>query len=207
MFEEMLLQRSQEEEADYLPFISLEEEDEEPGKNDVVADELPILALKNTVLFPNNVIPITVGRDKSIKAINKAYENNRQIAVISQRDLKLEDPTEQDLFRVGTVAHILKLLKTPDGTLTAILQGRHRFELLEMITEEPYMRGRVKVLEYTQPAHPLKFQAMVSSIKELAENIIDLSPNIPSEAVVVLQNIKSPSFLLNFIASNMGANL
>lgn len=190
-----------------MPFISLEEEDEEPGKNDVVADELPILALKNTVLFPNNVIPITVGRDKSIKAINKAYENNRQIAVISQRDLKLEDPTEQDLFRVGTVAHILKLLKMPDGTLTAILQGRHRFELLEMITEEPYMRGRVKVLEYTQPAHPLKFQAMVSSIKELAENIIDLSPNIPSEAVVVLQNIKSPSFLLNFIASNMGANL
>ena len=110
MFEEMLLQREIEEEADFMPFISIEE-DEEPGKNDVVAEELPILALKNTVLFPNNVIPITVGRDKSIKAINKAYETNRQIAVISQRDVKLEDPTEKDLYRIGTVAHILKVLK------------------------------------------------------------------------------------------------
>jgi ATP-dependent Lon protease len=129
MFEEMHLQKTIEEEGDFLPFISMEEDEtEEAG---TLPEDIPILALKNTVLFPNNVIPITVGRDKSIKAINQAYENGgRKIAVFSQKDIELEDPSEEDLYQVGTVAHILKLLKMPDGTLTAILQGKKRIQLI-----------------------------------------------------------------------------
>lgn len=206
MFEEMHLQKKTEEEGDFLPFISMEEDEtEEAG---TFPENIPILALKNTVLFPNNVIPITVGRDKSIKAINQAYENGgRKIAVFSQKDIELEDPTEEDLYQVGTVAHILKLLKMPDGTLTAILQGKKRIQLIEMVSEEPYLEGKVQVLEHTDPGDSIKFKALIASVKDLAQNIIDLSPNIPSEAVVVLRNIKGASFLLNFIASNMGANL
>lgn len=205
MFEELLMHRRLEEESDFLPFISVEEE--VADKDEHIPDELPVLALKNTVFFPNNVIPITVGRDKSIKAINAAYEDGRKVAVFSQKELEMEEPTEADLYRVGTVAHILKLLKMPDGTLTAILQGRKRIRLEEMITEAPYMVGRVKVLSQIPATDPIEFEALVSSIKDLAQNIIDLSPNIPSEAAVVLRNIKSPDFLLNFIASNMGASL
>lgn len=206
MFEELRLQRKIEEEADFLPFISVEEEEAE--QLDAIPEEIPILALKNTVLFPNNVIPITVGRDKSIKAINEAYENGgRKIAVFSQKDIDLEDPAEDDLFKVGTIAHILKLLKMPDGTLTAILQGKKRVELEEMISDDPYLRGRIRLLEHSDPGSSVKFKALIASVRDLAQNIIDLSPNIPSEAVVVLRNIKGPSFLLNFIASNMGANL
>ncbi|MEL6837280.1 MAG: endopeptidase La [Bacteroidota bacterium] len=199
------MHRRLEEESDFLPFISVEEE--VADKDEHIPDELPVLALKNTVFFPNNVIPITVGRDKSIKAINAAYEDGRKVAVFSQKELEMEEPTEADLYRVGTVAHILKLLKMPDGTLTAILQGRKRIRLEEMITEAPYMVGRVKVLSQIPATDPIEFEALVSSIKDLAQNIIDLSPNIPSEAAVVLRNIKSPDFLLNFIASNMGASL
>ncbi|MEL6972478.1 MAG: endopeptidase La [Bacteroidota bacterium] len=205
MFEELLMHRRLEEESDFLPFISVEEE--VADKDEHIPDELPVLALKNTVFFPNNVIPITVGRDKSIKAINAAYEDGRKVAVFSQKEMEIEEPTEADLYRVGTVAHILKLLKMPDGTLTAILQGRKRIRLEEMITEAPYMVGRVKVLSQIPATDPIEFEALVSSIKDLAQNIIDLSPNIPSEAAVVLRNIKSPDFLLNFIASNMGASL
>ncbi|MEL7252153.1 MAG: endopeptidase La [Bacteroidota bacterium] len=199
------MHRRLEEESDFLPFISVEEE--VADKDEHIPDELPVLALKNTVFFPNNVIPITVGRDKSIKAINAAYEDGRKVAVFSQKEMEIEEPTEADLYRVGTVAHILKLLKMPDGTLTAILQGRKRIRLEEMITEAPYMVGRVKVLSQIPATDPIEFEALVSSIKDLAQNIIDLSPNIPSEAAVVLRNIKSPDFLLNFIASNMGASL
>lgn len=205
MFEELLSQRSFEEETDFMPFISVEEEEVDTA--DKVPGELPVLALKNTVLFPNNVIPITVGRDKSIKAINKAYESSRLVAVVSQRSTDVEDPKAADLFRVGTVAHILKLLKMPDGTLTVILQGRHRFELIELVSEEPFLLGKIQVLEHIQPTDPLKFKALISSVKDLSQQIIDLSPNIPSEAVVVLRNIKTAGFLLNFIASNLGAGM
>ncbi len=205
MFEELLLHRQLEDESDFLPFISVEEEEED--KNEYIPEELPILALKNTVLFPNNVIPITVGRDKSIKAINTAYEEGRKVAVFSQKDMNLEEPTEADLYRVGTVAHILKLLKMPDGTITAILQGRKRIRLEKMVAEDPYMVGQVKVLSQIPASDKMEFEALISSIKDLSQSIIDLSPNIPSEAVVVLRNIKGPDFLLNFIASNMGAGL
>ncbi|MEM1214811.1 MAG: endopeptidase La [Bacteroidota bacterium] len=205
MFEELFAQRHFEEEGDFMPFMPLEEE--EIDQHEAVPDELPILALKNTVLFPNNIIPITVGRDKSIKAINHAYDNGRMVAVISQRDMEVEDPREADLYNVGTIARILKLLKMPDGTLTAILQGRHRGELQQMLTEEPFMRGYLRVLPQILPSDDLTYQAHIASIKDLSQSIIDLSPNIPSEAVVVLKNIKTSEFLLNFIASNIGAEL
>ncbi len=206
MFEDLLAHRGFEEEAEFLPLISMEEEDDSFSE-ETFNEILPVLALKNTVLFPNIVIPITVGRDKSIKAINKAYENDRIIAVVAQRDVSVEEPDTGDLYAVGTVARILKLLKMPDGTMTAILQGRRRFSLEEMVHEDPHMEGRIELLDYEHPKRKLEFEALISSIQDQAKQIVELSPNIPSEAAVILRNIDSPSFLLNFIASNLSSKI
>ncbi|MDZ4681162.1 MAG: endopeptidase La [Saprospiraceae bacterium] len=206
MFEEMVAPQGFEEDGDFLPLISMEEEDESQ-LNDAFPEVLPILPLKNTVLFPGIVIPITVGRDKSIKAVNKAYDEGRLVAVLSQRDGNVEDPGVEDLYTVGTIARILKILRMPDGTTTAILQGRKRFVLTEVTRKSPYLEGRVRLLEYKRPDNKLEFEALTSSILDLAKQIIELSPNIPSEAMVMLRNINNSSFLLNFIASNLGAKL
>ncbi len=206
MFEEMVAPQGFDEDGDFLPLISMEEEDESQ-LNDTFPEVLPILPLKNTVLFPGIVIPITVGRDKSIKAVNKAYDEGRLVAVLSQRDGNVEDPGVEDLYTVGTIARILKILRMPDGTTTAILQGRKRFILTEVTRKSPYMEGRVRLLEYKRPDNKLEFEALTSSILDLAKQIIELSPNIPSEAMVMLRNINNSSFLLNFIASNLGAKL
>lgn len=206
MFEEMVAPQGFDEDGDFLPLISMEEEDESQ-LNDTFPEVLPILPLKNTVLFPGIVIPITVGRDKSIKAVNKAYDEGRLVAVLSQRDGNVEDPGVEDLYTVGTIARILKILRMPDGTTTAILQGRKRFVLAEVTRKSPYMEGRVRLLEYKRPDNKLEFEALTSSILDLAKQIIELSPNIPSEAMVMLRNINNSSFLLNFIASNLGAKL
>lgn len=200
------MSQQSEDEPEFVPLFSLEE-DEESKVGEVFPETLPILPLKNTVLFPGIVTPITVGRDKSIRAVQQAYEANRYIGVVSQRDVKIEAPTERDLFRTGTVARILKLLKMPDGSTTAILQGRKRFQLDEMLQEEPYMLGRVTMLEYELPKNKMEFKAMVSSIRDSAKQIIELSPQIPSEAVVMLKNISNENFLLNFIASNLGISM
>ncbi len=203
--ENFFIPQSIDEDGDFMPLLSVEEEEDiATGEN--FPEVIPILALKNTVLFPGIVIPITVGRDKSIKAINKAYENDRIIGVLSQKESQTEDPDTGDLYKVGTVARILKLLKMPDGTATAILQGRRRFSLSEMIEEDPYMVGKVSVLEETIPEDNLEFKALISTIKDKAKQIIQLSPNIPSEASVMLKNITNNSFLVNFIASNLGIN-
>lgn len=203
MFENIFDLQGFDEETDFLPLITLEEDDMD--NEEAIPDILPILALKNTVLFPGIVIPITVGRDRSIQAINKAYAEGRIIAVLSQRDTNIEEPNIEDLYNVGTIARIVKLLRMPDGTITAILQGRKRFALQEMVSEQPFMKGRVSLLEYKQPANKLEFEALVSAIMDQAKQIIELSPNIPTEAVVMLKNINNPSFLLNFIASNSSA--
>ncbi len=203
MFENIFDLQGFDEETDFLPLITLEEDDMD--NEEAIPDILPILALKNTVLFPGIVIPITVGRDRSIQAINKAYAEGRIIAVLSQRDTNIEEPDVEDLYNVGTVARIVKLLRMPDGTITAILQGRKRFSLEEMVSEQPFMKGRISLLEYKQPANKLEFEALVSAIMDQAKQIIELSPNIPTEAVVMLKNINNPSFLLNFIASNSSA--
>ncbi|MFZ2899092.1 MAG: endopeptidase La [Saprospiraceae bacterium] len=196
-------QSSFEDEGDFIPLISIEEEDEK-SITETYSDILPLLALKNTVLFPGIVIPITVGRDKSIKSINKAYEKDRIIAVVSQRDSKVENPEQDDLFQVGTIARIIKLIRMPDGTTTAILQGRKRFRIQRVLKEDPYMEAIVSILGYEEPSNKLEFEALIASIIDKSRQIIELSPNIPSEAIVMLRNISSHSFLLNFIASNLG---
>lgn len=203
MFENWMLTQQSDDEPDFVPLFSLEEDDE-AKIDEVFPDTIPVLPLKNTVLFPGIVTPITVGRDKSIRAVQKAYEDNRYIGVLSQRDMKIEAPSSRDLYRVGTVARILKLLKMPDGSTTAILQGRKRFQLLEMVSEEPYMLGSIRMLDYETPKNKLEFRAMISSVRDSAKQIIELSPQIPSEAVVMLKNINNDNFLLNFIASNLG---
>ena len=207
MFEEYYYQHQRfEDDGDFLPLISIDEDDE-TNNDEVFPEVLPVLALKNTVLFPGIVIPITVGRDKSIKAINRAFNQNRLIAVLSQRDSNVEEPNSEDLYKVGTIARILKLLKMPDGTTTAIIQGRRRFALAEMLRERPYMEGRIQILSYRNPEDKLEFEAIISSILDLARDIIELSPNIPQEAMVMLRNINNSSFLLNFIASNLGSKI
>jgi ATP-dependent Lon protease len=188
-------------EPEFMPLMSL---DEDEGHNELYPDVLPILPLKNTVLFPGIIMPITVGRDKSIRAIQKAYEGNRLIATLAQTDSKVESPTKNDLFSKGTVARIMKILRMPDGTTTAILQGRKRFELVNILKDDPAMEGEIRLLENIKPQNPIEFDIIVSSIKETAKQIIELSPGIPSEAAVVLGNINNSSFLLNFIASNLG---
>jgi ATP-dependent Lon protease len=206
MFDQWLVEPQSDDEPDFVPLFSLEEEDE-AKIGEIFPEELPILPLKNTVLFPGIVTPITIGRDKSIRAVQKAYEGNRLIGVLSQRDIKIENPNVRDLYRVGTIARILKLLKMPDGSTTAILQGRKRFHLDDMLTEDPYMLGRIHVLEYEVSKNKMEFKALVSSIRDAAKQIIELSPQIPSEAAVMLKNINNDNFLLNFIASNLGIKL
>jgi len=203
MFENWLMPHPSDDEPDFVPLFSLED-DEEARAGEMFPDTIPLLPLKNTVLFPGIVTPITVGRDKSIRAVQHAYEGNRYVGVLSQKDLKIETPSSRDLYRVGTVARILKLLRMPDGSTTAILQGRKRFRLDEMISEEPYMMGHITMLEYEGAKNKLEFRALISSVRDSARNIIELSPQIPSEAVVMLKNINNDNFLLNFIASNLG---
>lgn len=203
IFENLMIPHNIDEEGEFMPLLSIDEE-EELGNAEKFPDTLPILALKNTVLFPGIVIPITVGRDKSIKAINKAYESGRNIAVLSQKDSSVEDPKTTDLYQVGTVARILKLLKMPDGTATAILQGRKRFKLQQMLSDAPFMEGKIKIIEEQVVENNLEYEALMSSIRDMAKQIIQLSPSIPSEAAVMLKNISNNAFLINFIASNLG---
>lgn len=206
MFEELFYPRGIESDAEFMPIFSIDD-DGGVDENETYPESLPVLALKNTVLFPGVITPITVGRDKSIKAINKAYEDNRLIAVMAQKDDKAENPQAENLYEVGTVAKIIKLLRMPDGTATAILHGRRRCILTEMTYEVPYLYGKIEVLDPEIVSDSLEFDALVASIKDMAKEIIDLSPNIPSEANVMLSNIKHKTFLLHFIASNLGVNV
>ena len=193
-------------ETEFIPLIT--QEDEEIMNSEDVPKELPILPLRNTVLFPGVVIPITVGRDKSIKLIQEAYNGDRTIGVAAQKDQQVEDPNFNDLNKIGTVARIVRMLKMPDGSTTVIIQGKKRFQLLDLIQEEPYLKAKIKEFaEIKPPAKDKNFNALVSSIKDLALNIIKLSPNIPSEASFAIKNIESDSFLINFISSNMNASV
>ena len=207
MFDNLFaLQNYDDEEGDFMPLITIEEEDENSIKESY-PEILPILALKNTVLFPGIVIPITVGRDRSIQAIQEAYEDDRLVAVLSQRNPKVERPGADDLYEVGTIARIIKLIKMPDGTTTAILQGRKRFRLIELMATDPYLQGYTEVLTYEEPTDQLEFEALIASVMGMARQIIELSPNIPSDAMVMLKNITNHSFLLNFISSNLGSKV
>ncbi|RZK75125.1 MAG: endopeptidase La [Pedobacter sp.] len=193
------------EDTEFFPLMSQQDEDE--MNNEDTPEILPILPLRNTVLFPGVVIPITVGRDKSIKLIREAYKGDKIIGVVSQKDVSIEDPTFDQLNSVGTVAHIIKMLQMPDGNTTVIIQGKQRFRLIEEVQSEPYIK--VSITKFTESKNKTdkEFKALVASIKEMSTQIIQLSPNIPSEAGIALKNIESTSFLINFISSNMNADV
>ncbi|NJB86595.1 ATP-dependent Lon protease [Lewinella marina] len=198
--------RGIDEDPDMLPFLGLEDGDEELVDGDTPSP-IPILALKNAVLFPTIVTPINIGRDRSINAVNKAAESNRLVAVFAQRDLNVEEPEVKDLYEVGTLARILKMLRMPDGSLTAVLRGGQRVRRTSITQETPYMAGTIEPLEYGEPTEEMTFQATVDSIRDMAVRAVELSPNIPTEARVMLDNINRPSQLLNFIASNLNAEM
>jgi ATP-dependent Lon protease len=193
------------EDTEFFPLMS--QEDEEEMNNEETPDILSILPLRNTVLFPGVVIPITVGRDKSIKLIKDAYRGERIIGVVSQKDVGIEDPEFEQLNQVGTVALIIKMLQMPDGNTTVIIQGKQRFRLNEEVQSDPYIKASIQKFEEVRPKADKEFKALMASIKEMAMQIIQLSPNIPSEAGIAIKNIESSSFLINFISSNMNAEV
>ncbi len=192
--------------AEFIPLITAEEE--ESVNNQEFPNDLPILPLRNNVLFPGVVIPITVGRDKSIKLIQEANKGNKIIGVVSQKNQEEESPNFEDLNEVGTVAQIIRLLKMPDGSSTAIIQGKRRFKMEEPTQTDPFMRARVNILaEKPIDKKNKELEVMFKTIKDLALQIIRDSPNIPSEAQFAIGNIDSPTFLVNFISSNMNADV
>jgi ATP-dependent Lon protease len=195
-----------ESDAEFIPLTTAEEE-ETVNKQDF-PENLPILPLRNNVLFPGVVIPITVGRDKSIKLIQEANKGNKIIGVVSQKVQEEESPEFSDLHTVGTVAQIVRLLKMPDGSSTVIIQGKRRFRMLEMTQTDPFMRAKVQILnEQKFDTANKELNMMFKNIKDLALQIIKDSPNIPSEAQFAIKNIDSPTFLVNFISSNMNADV
>ncbi len=202
-----ILQFSTDEDAEFLPIIPINENDMESDKDMVVPDVLPLLPLRNTVLFPGVVLPITVGRDKSIKAVQDAYKADKLVGVLSQKDANVEDPGFEDLSKIGIVAKIVKLIKMPDGGTTVIIQGKRRFELVGIVEEEPYFKARINLLTEGELPDDKDFEAHIATIKDLATQIIQLSPNMPTEASIILRNIENASFLINFVGSNLNSDI
>ncbi len=196
-----------EEEMDFLPIIPLNENEENDMNGIVVPDEIAILPLRNTVLFPGVVLPITVGRDKSVKAVTDAYRGDKLIGVVAQKDSNIEDPIISDLENIGTIAKIVKLIKMPDGGTTIIIQGKSRFVIESVFEEDPYFKAKIKKLEEEESPTDEDFNAYVANIKDLAADIVQLSPNIPSEASIILRNIENPSFLIHFVSSNLNTDI
>ncbi|MCK9613775.1 MAG: endopeptidase La [Bacteroidales bacterium] len=193
-------------ETEFIPLFT--PEDEEQMNSEALPKTLPLLPLRNTVLYPGVVIPITVGRDKSIRLIKEAYRSKKAIGVVAQKDSNIEEPVFEDLYTVGTVAHIIKTLHMPDGSTTVIIQGKKRFTLLGLISIEPYFTAQVADFITTETTvKEKKFQALISSLKDMAIQIAKQSPNIPSDAAFAIKNIESPSFLVNFISSNLNIEI
>ena len=192
--------------AELIPLMTPEDEDE--INREELPETLPILPLRNTVLFPGVVIPITAGRDMSIDLINEANKGSKIIGVVSQKDGEVENPSADDINTTGVVARILRVLKMPDGNVTVIIQGKKRFNIAEVITEKPYLVATVREVPETRPEKDsVEFKAIIDSIKEQALQIIKQSPNIPSEAGFAIKNIESESFLINFVSSNMNLSV
>ncbi len=197
----------QQDDSDFLPILPMNEADDTTDDGVDFPEQLPVIPLRNTVLFPGVVIPITVGRDKSIKAVTEAYKGDKLIAVVSQKDSNTEDPGPEDLETIGTVARILKLIKMPDGGTTVIMQGRRRLRIDAMVATDPYFVARVSYLAESEVPQDQTFAAHVSTIREIATQIIELSPNIPSEAAIILKSIENPSFLIHFVSGNMNTDV
>jgi ATP-dependent Lon protease len=196
-----------EDEMEFMPIIPLNEDDSDDNDNTVIPTELPLLPLRNTVLFPGVVIPITVGRDKSIKAVSDAYKADKLIGVIAQKDSSVEEPMVADLEEIGTIAKIAKMIKMPDGGTTIIIQGKKRFKIDAITSEDPYFKATITPLAEEVLKDDNDFNAMVSSIKDLAAQIITMSPNLPSEAGIILKNIENPAFLIHFVSSNLSSEI
>ena len=194
------------EDSELIPLMT--SDDEEAISKESLPDSLPILPLKNTVMFPGVVIPITASRDKSIKLIKDSNVNDKLIGVVSQIDSKVQSPSLSDIHPTGTVAKILRVLKMPDGNVTVIIQGKKRFSIEQIVTEEPYIKAKIKEIQELKPKKNNKeFNATIESIKDIALKIIDENPNIPSEASFAIKNIQSDSFLVNFVCSNMNLSV
>jgi ATP-dependent Lon protease len=206
MNEKLFFQRS-EQEMDFMPIIPINETEHDNLADTEIPKEIPILPLRNTVLFPGVVLPITVGRDKSIKAVHDAYKTDKLIGVLAQKDSSVEDPSLNELVAVGTIARIIKVIKMPDGGTTVILQGKRRFKVGSITTDDPYFKAQVILLQEEDAPKDQDFEAYVSNIKDIAAQIIQLSPNIPTEASIILKNIENPAFLIHFISSNLNSEL
>lgn len=191
------------EDVEFFPLVSLEDADMENDNLENIGEIIPILPLRNTVLFPGVVMPITVGREKSIKAIKLAHKNNRHVGVLAQLNTNSDDPEPQDLYTVGVVARIIKTLRMPDGSTTVILQGIERFKVTEYLPNDACLQARITLLPPSPIPTDKAFKALVSTIKDLTAQFINLSPNIPSEANTMLRGLDKPTFLVNFVASNL----
>ncbi len=206
MNEKNIFLRAIEEDVDFMPIIPLNDSEEEDDEMEIPA-ELPILPLRNTVLFPGVVLPITVGRDKSIQAVNEAYKANKLVGVVAQKDSNVEDPTVNDLEEIGTIAKVVKLIKMPDGGTTVIIQGKKRFKITSITSEDPFFKAGIEVLKEEPTPEDENFKAVAGSIKDMAAQIIQLSPNIPSEASIILKNIENSSFLIHFVSNNLNSDI
>lgn len=206
MFKALPIQLVQEDSEDLIQLINPEQESD--LKPEDLPEELSILPIKNTVLFPGVVIPITVGRQKSIRLVKKAYQGNRIIGVIAQKNSQAEEPIVEDLYRVGTVARIIKMLVLPDGNTTIIIQGKNRFAINEFVQEDPFLTAKITL--QTEPAMNVdgkEAKALTQSLKDAATKVLKLNPEIPQEAQVALDNISSMSFLVHFLASNLNVDV
>ncbi|MTI27159.1 endopeptidase La [Fulvivirga kasyanovii] len=196
----------QEDSEGLIQLINPEEEGENPPED--IPEDVPILPIRNTVLFPGVVIPITVGRQKSIKLVKKAYQGDRYIGVIAQKNVQTEDPGKDDIYNVGTIARIIKMLVLPDGNTTIIIQGKSRFEIDSIIKEEPYITAKVKLLKSDFPkGNKKEIKAIIQSLKDSASKILKLNPEIPQEAQMALDNIQDLGFLTHFLSSNLNAEV
>lgn len=200
-FKDFYISSGVEQEADFIPLITDEEEDSLGSSK--IPETLPILPLRNTVLFPGVIIPITIGRDKSLQLVNDIYKKDKSIGTIAQKDGNIEDPRTSDLYNIGTMAQIVRMLEMPDGATSIIIQGQRRFTVKEYVTDEPYYLARVEGLDDVKPSKKDKeYEAIISSLKDLSLRIINLSSSIPQEASFAVKNIESSSFLINFISAN-----
>lgn len=207
MNEKSLFLRPGDEDVDFLPIIPLNEAESDSDEVIDFPSDLPILPLRNTVLFPGVVLPITVGRDKSIQAVNEAYKADKLVGVVAQKDSNIEDPTVNDLEDIGTIAKVVKLIKMPDGGTTVIIQGKKRFRINSITSDDPFFKASIEVLNEEATPEDDNFKALAGSIKDMAAQIIQLSPNIPSEASIILKNIENPAFLVHFVSNNLNSDI
>ncbi|MDR0793242.1 MAG: endopeptidase La [Chitinophagaceae bacterium] len=193
--------------ADFIPILPIDENNEDPDKDLVFPSNIALLPLRNTVLFPGLVTPITVSRDKSIKAVQDAYKGDKLIGVCAQKDVNIDEPQAKDLCDVGTIARIVKLIKMPDGGTTIIIQGKRRFEIKAVTQSEPYFKADVEYLLDEKIPQDEEFEAQIGSVKDLATQILQLSPHLPAEASMILRNIENAAFLINFVSNNLNSEL